>query len=54
MRQYVVCECFENGKRFVLFKTEDRYTARVWLENHRYCTNALVIGNSWLEMEVWD
>lgn len=48
---YTVAEIFNDGFRFNLFMTDDRFEAEVWLENHRECTNALRIGKSHLVLE---
>ena len=48
---YKVYEVFSDGKRYKLFETNDRFTAEVWMENHRYCTRALYVGTSTLVLE---
>ena len=47
-----IYEIFEDGKKYLLYSHEDRFTCEVWMRNHQYCTTALSKGYSKLVLEV--
>lgn len=50
---YGVYEVFEDGKRFLLFEHNDRFTCEVYAQNHQDATTALRNRWSSLIIEEW-
>lgn len=47
---YAVFEVFDDGKRFLLFEHNDRFTCEVYARNHQDATTAL--RNGWSKLMI--